>query len=83
MQQVGSARSLDALRLRFELIYSRVNLLQRGDVNQLLQQIPVAKRLLPDLVVLMTDIDSLLDEIDQSPIFRSGITLSLARASSC
>ena len=65
VQQIGSARSLDALRLRFELIYSRVNLLQRGDVNQLLQQIPVAKRLLPDLVVLMTDIDSLLDEIDQ------------------
>ncbi|MGY6566823.1 MAG: ATP-binding protein [Halomonadaceae bacterium] len=65
VQQVGSARSLEALRLRFELIYSRVNLLQRGDVNQLLQQIPLAKRLLPDLVVLMADIDSLLDEIDQ------------------
>ncbi|MCE8037629.1 ATP-binding protein [Halomonas sp. MCCC 1A11062] len=65
VQQVGSARSLEALRLRFELIYSRVNLLQRGDVNQLLQQIPLAKRLLPDLIVLMADIDSLLDEIDQ------------------
>lgn len=63
--QVGSAHSLDALRLRFELIYSRVNLLQRGDVNQMLQQIPSVEQLLPDLVVLMTDVDSLLDEVDQ------------------
>ncbi|MBA2778295.1 ATP-binding protein [Billgrantia kenyensis] len=63
--QVGSARTLDALRLRFELIYSRVNLLQRGDVNPLLQQISQADRLLPNLVLLMEDIDALLDEIDQ------------------
>ncbi|WP_111414023.1 ATP-binding protein [Billgrantia lactosivorans] len=60
-----NARSLEALRLRFELIYSRVNLLQRGDVNQLLAEMPQADRLLSDLVVMMDDIDRLLDEIGQ------------------
>ncbi|NIC07300.1 ATP-binding protein [Billgrantia bachuensis] len=60
-----NARSLESLRLRFELIYSRVNLLQRGDINQLLAKIPLAERLLPDLVVLMDDIDHLLEEIVQ------------------
>ncbi|MGQ4879775.1 ATP-binding protein [Billgrantia sp. LNSP4103-1] len=63
--QVGNARSLDALRLRFELIYSRINLLQRGDVNQLLAQTRMGERLLSDLVVLMDDTDSLLEEIER------------------
>ncbi|QOR39844.1 response regulator [Billgrantia diversa] len=60
-----SAHSLESLRLRFEMIYSRVNLLQRGDVNQLLAKIPMAERLLPNLVVFMDDIDRLLEEIVQ------------------
>nr|WP_300999947.1 ATP-binding protein [Halomonas sp.] len=62
--QVGTGRSLQSLRLRFELIYSRINLLHRGDISQILQQVPMASRLLPDLVVLMDDIDALLAEID-------------------
>ncbi|MGR2741066.1 ATP-binding protein [Billgrantia sp. Q4P2] len=63
--RAGNARSLEALRLRFELIYSRINMLQRGDVNQLLAELPLANRLLPDLIMLMDDIDLLLDEIVQ------------------
>lgn len=63
--QTGNARSLEALKLRFDLIYSRINLLQRGDVNQLLAKVPLASRLFPDLIVLMDDIDILLDEIVQ------------------
>ncbi|WP_104202304.1 ATP-binding protein [Billgrantia saliphila] len=64
-QQTGNARSLDAVRLRFELIYSRVNLLRRGDITELLAQIPLADRLVTGLIQQLDDIDILLDEIDQ------------------
>ncbi|MFQ3788055.1 ATP-binding protein [Halomonas sp. A29] len=63
--RAGNARSLEALQLRFELIYSRINMLQRGDVNQLLAEVPLVNRLLPDLIVLMDDLDLLLKEIVQ------------------
>ncbi|WP_163558741.1 ATP-binding protein [Halomonas sp. NO4] len=58
-------RTLDALRLRFELIYSRLNLLQRGDITELLSQVPAAGRVLPRLVDRLDNLDSLLGELVQ------------------
>ncbi|KAA0012769.1 response regulator [Billgrantia pellis] len=63
--RTGNARSLDAVRLRFELIYSRVNLLRRGDITELLAQIPRAERLVTGMIQQLDDIDTLLDEIVQ------------------
>ncbi|SDJ72586.1 ATP-binding protein [Billgrantia gudaonensis] len=57
----GAARNLDALRLHFELIYSRVNLLQRGDVTALIERIPSARRLLPALVEALDSVEAELD----------------------
>ncbi|MCE8017520.1 response regulator [Halomonas sp. MCCC 1A17488] len=61
----ANVSSLEALRLRFELIYSRVNLLQRGDISRALAQVSLADRLLSDLIVLIDDLDRLLQEIAQ------------------
>ncbi|SEL00956.1 ATP-binding protein [Halomonas daqiaonensis] len=44
-----SLESLPALRLRFELLYSRLNLLQDGDITQLLDNIRVAEELVPEI----------------------------------
>lgn len=60
-----SVDSREALRLRFELIYSRLNLLQGGDSTELLARIPAASRVLPSLRERLDDLDILLDEIVQ------------------
>ncbi|TDR50138.1 TMAO reductase system sensor TorS [Halomonas ventosae] len=44
-----SRESLQALRLRFELLYSRLTLLQNGDITQLLGNIRVAEQLVPEI----------------------------------
>ncbi|WP_445158316.1 ATP-binding protein [Halomonas sp. E14] len=59
----GSGQSLEALRLRFDLIASRLSLSRRGDVAGVLEQIPAAARLMPSLFGYMDDIDRLLDEL--------------------
>ncbi|UYG02812.1 ATP-binding protein [Halomonas sp. LR3S48] len=63
--RAGNANSLEALRLRFELIYSRINLLQRGDINRALAEVSQSDRLLSDLIVRIDDLDRLLQEIGQ------------------
>lgn len=63
--KAANARSLSSVRLRFELIYSRVNLLQRGDISRAVAQVPLADRLLSDLIVRIDDLDRLLEEIGQ------------------
>ncbi|MGM0534592.1 MAG: ATP-binding protein [Pseudomonadota bacterium] len=40
---------LQALRLRFELLYSRLTLLQEGDITQLLSHINAAEQLVPEI----------------------------------
>ncbi|MGM0984301.1 MAG: ATP-binding protein [Pseudomonadota bacterium] len=44
-----SRESLQALRLRFELLYSRLTLLQDGDITQLLDNIRVSEELVPEI----------------------------------
>ncbi|MDI5921199.1 ATP-binding protein [Halomonas sp. LR5S13] len=44
-----SRESLQALRLRFELLYSRLTLLQDGDITELLGNIRVAEQLIPEI----------------------------------
>jgi signal transduction histidine kinase/CheY-like chemotaxis protein/HPt (histidine-containing phosphotransfer) domain-containing protein len=61
----GAAQTLSGLRLRFELIYGRVNLLQRGDITELLAQIPAAQRLLPVLIEGVDELDAALQTLDR------------------
>ncbi|WP_081136232.1 ATP-binding protein [Halomonas sp. BC2] len=56
-----SATAQDALNLRFELLYSRINLLQEGEVSSLLQNIGTARELL-------ASIQQQLDRLD--PMFK-------------
>ncbi|CAM3434231.1 ATP-binding protein [Halomonas lysinitropha] len=44
-----SSEPLKTLRLRFDLLYSRLNLLQDGDITQLLDNIRVAEELIPQI----------------------------------
>ncbi|MDR9438786.1 MAG: ATP-binding protein [Halomonas sp.] len=41
--------SLQVLRIRFELLYSRLNLMQDGDITELLDEIRVAEQLVPEI----------------------------------
>ena len=52
------------LRLRFDLIYNRINLLQRGDLHEQLREMPQASRGISRLIHLMNQLDQLLDEIE-------------------
>ncbi|PMR73399.1 hybrid sensor histidine kinase/response regulator [Billgrantia endophytica] len=60
-----NAQAPDTLRLRFELIYSRINLLQRGDVTDLLDRIPAVRRLFPELVAKLDEIDAMLQAFER------------------
>ncbi|NOG31878.1 response regulator [Halomonas sp. TBZ9] len=53
-----SAKEQDAINLRFELLYSRINVLTQGEFTRLLGQIPNAR-------VLVEDIRQALDVLDQ------------------
>jgi len=44
-----SRASLQALRLRFDLLYSRLTLLQDGDITELLDEIRIADQLVPEI----------------------------------
>ena len=57
--------TLGDLRLRFDLIYNRVNLLQRGDLHDQLMQMPQASRGFSRLIQQMDQMDQLLDEIER------------------
>ncbi|EWH02694.1 ATP-binding protein [Halomonas sp. BC04] len=61
----GSGESLDALMLRFELLYSRLNQLRRADISALYQYNPTAYRLLPELAEKMDRFDDGLQALDQ------------------
>ncbi|TFH86320.1 response regulator [Billgrantia azerbaijanica] len=64
-QAAESVGTLEALRLRFELLYGRLNLLQRGETGELLDQIPTADGVLPRLVERFDALDARLAELDQ------------------
>lgn len=53
-----TAKEQDAINLRFELLYSRINVLTQGEFTRLLGQIPNAR-------VLVEDIHQALDVLDQ------------------
>ncbi|WP_240724758.1 ATP-binding protein [Onishia niordana] len=55
--QLDEVNDLDALRVKFELLYSRLNLLQRGEIGELFQRIDDQTRLIPA-------IDSQMDILD-------------------
>ncbi len=61
----GSGESLDALMLRFELLYSRFNQLRRADISALYQYSPTAYRLLPELAEKMDRFDDGIQAFDQ------------------
>ncbi|WP_346796173.1 ATP-binding protein [Halomonas sp. Bachu 37] len=51
---------LDDLNLRFELLYSRINLLTSGEVNELLRTLPSGRQLLPVIQQRLDALDTLL-----------------------
>ncbi|GAA0566194.1 ATP-binding protein [Halomonas salifodinae] len=55
---------LESLRMRLELLYSRINLLRRGELAALLASIPAASRMMPTLV---TQIEALDEAIYSQP----------------
>ncbi|MCE9682557.1 ATP-binding protein [Halomonas alkalisoli] len=61
----GSGQSLDTLRLRFELLYSRFNQLRRVDATELFDYSPAAHRLLPEIIDRMDDFDDVLQQLDR------------------
>lgn len=63
--QLDNVETQDDLRLRFDLIYNRVNLLQRGDLHDQLMQMPRANRVFSRLIQQMIQLDQLLDEIER------------------
>lgn len=65
VSQTSNVDTLAELRLRFDLIYSRTNLLQRGDIHAQLVQMPQVKQRLPELILHLEQLDVLLDEIER------------------
>ncbi|RDB42835.1 response regulator [Halomonas sp. DQ26W] len=61
----GSGQSLDTLRLRFELLYSRLNQLRRADLGELFDYSPAAHRLIPEVVDMMDGFDAMLHQFDR------------------
>ncbi|MBS9402779.1 response regulator [Halomonas sp. TRM85114] len=57
-------RSLAGARLRFELLYSRLNLLRGGEVSELIASIPVAVSLLDGIEARLDELDAHLESID-------------------
>ncbi|UXZ53424.1 response regulator [Halomonas sp. 7T] len=61
----------DALNLRFELLYSRITLLNEGEVNALLQNVSMANELLDQIQQQLDTLDPMLaphDSLAQLPI---------------
>ncbi len=56
-----SAAAQDALNLRFELLYSRINLLQEGEVSSLLQNIGAARELLASIQQQLDRLDPMFE----------------------
>ncbi|GGY04651.1 hypothetical protein GCM10007160_35380 [Litchfieldella qijiaojingensis] len=59
----GSTESLDGLRLRFDLMYSRVNLLQKGDIAELFRTIPATAKLMPEIVARVEALDETMQRL--------------------
>lgn len=58
-----SADPPEALRLRFELMYSRVNLLQRGDIAELFRTIPATAELMPEIDSRVEKLDATMQQL--------------------
>ncbi|MDN3524059.1 ATP-binding protein [Halomonas sabkhae] len=58
------AESLEGVRLRFELLYSRLNLLESGDIAELLDSVPPAASLAQDIQAHIRTIDDILGQAD-------------------
>ncbi|SDF64837.1 Signal transduction histidine kinase [Onishia taeanensis] len=55
--QLNDAESLGALRVKFELLYSRLNFLQRGEISELFSRIDDQDRLIPAIATQMNILD--------------------------
>ncbi|MCW4149649.1 ATP-binding protein [Halomonas sp. 18H] len=58
------SESLEGVRLRFELLYSRLNLLESGDIAELLASVPLAASLAQDIQAHIRTIDDILGQAD-------------------
>src|SRR5690625_3216558 len=63
--RLDNVATKDDVRLRFDLIYNRINLLQRGDLHEQLMQMPQASQGFSRLIQQMDQLDQLLDEIER------------------
>lgn len=63
--RLDNVETKDDVRLRFDLIYNRINLLQRGDLHEQLMQMPQASQGFSRLIQQMDQLDQLLDEIER------------------
>ncbi|WP_458526096.1 ATP-binding protein [Onishia taeanensis] len=55
--RLDEARDLEALRVKFELLYSRLNLLKRGEISELFERIDEQARLIPAIADQMDILD--------------------------
>ncbi|MAX33115.1 MAG: hybrid sensor histidine kinase/response regulator [Halomonadaceae bacterium] len=55
--QLNDAENLEALRVKFELLYSRLNFLQRGEISELFRRIDDEGRLIPAIATQMDMLD--------------------------
>lgn len=69
-----TAEEQDAINLRFELLYSRINVLTQGEFTRLLGQIPNARVLVEDIRQALDVLDQLIMPYEQqNPLKVSGI----------
>ncbi|MCI0510152.1 MULTISPECIES: ATP-binding protein [Chromohalobacter] len=58
-----SPGELDDVRMRFELLYSRINLLRHGEIAELFQSLPEARALLPEILSRSDALDAALSRM--------------------
>ncbi|MDV6317614.1 ATP-binding protein [Chromohalobacter sp. HP20-39] len=63
LQAEQSPSELDDVRMRFELLYSRINLLREGEIAELFQSLPEARALLPEILSRSDAIDATLSRM--------------------
>lgn len=56
-------QALDEVRMRFELLYSRVNLLRQGEIAELFRSLPDARALVPEILARTDALDAALSRV--------------------
>lgn len=57
--------SVDDLQLHFELLYSRINILRRGEIGELFSSIPDTRELMPQIEARLEQLDAEFDSLEE------------------